>query len=107
MRLTQYFNIEGILNSTKIFRNKNLIRPGLKVNSINDLDLNWLINDQKIKCIIFDKDNTLTNPNCNKFPSNIQSKLDEFKTVFGREKLAIISNTAGSKNDLNYEVKIE
>jgi phosphatidylglycerophosphatase GEP4 len=100
----QYFNITGIISSLKVLTNKNLLKPTLRYNSIIDIDLVSLKEEYKIKCIVFDKDNTLTDPKDNSFPLNIHSKLEEFKKAFGKENLAIISNTAGSKDDKYYTV---
>ena len=107
MVFKQYINIPGVINSLKLLRNRNLIRPNLKLNSIDELNLHSLQNNYKIKSIVFDKDNTLTNPNCNVFSASTLTKLEDFKTVFGKENLAIISNTAGSSNDINYKVYLK
>ena len=54
-----------------------------------------------IRHIIFDKDNTLTAPYARRyFNEEIEgAMLRDCKVVFGRENVAILSNSAGSKDD--------
>ena len=53
--------------------------------------------------VVFDKDNTLTSPydNCihPKAVQGLQLALD----VFGKERIAILSNSAGTKDDVDYK----
>ena len=56
-----------------------------------------------IKGIIFDKDNTLTAPYIDSVHPQVAAAFENSKRVFGAKKLIIISNSAGTLDDANYE----
>jgi len=100
----QYFNIDGIIFNLKYLFKLHTIKPDIQANSINDLNLSELKTFNNIKYIVFDKDNTLTLPHKNKLANEeIQEKILEFKKIFGNEKIAILSNSAGSRDDREYK----
>jgi phosphatidylglycerophosphatase GEP4 len=105
----QYFNIDGILLNLKYLYRLNKVKPDIYVKSILDLDLNNLKDENKVKYIVFDKDNTLTLPYKIEIEKKLENKIEEFKNVFGEANLAILSNSAGSKDDLDFReaIKIE
>ena len=102
-KIGQYFNLDGIYFLFKNILILNKIKPNIRVKSVNDINLDDLKNISKIKYVIFDKDNTLTFPHDNK-PANIDitKKINEFVQTFGKENLAILSNSAGSRDDKNF-----
>jgi len=103
-QLGQYFNIDGILFNLKYLFSLNSIKPDLYFKSIVKINLNELKNQHSIKYVVFDKDNTLTLPHQNIFGNEkIKDKIEDFKNVFGQNNLAILSNSAGSKDDLNFK----
>ena len=99
---SQYFNFSGILKVTKIIINRQLVRPSLKVNSVLDIDVKELRNRHNIKYVIFDKDNTLNLPHKMIFTKKIIEKINEFKEEFSPSNIAVISNTIGSSDDINF-----
>ena len=101
-KLGQYFNINGIILNLKYSFRLHKIKPNILVNSILDLDLKKLKSENKVKYIIFDKDNTLTLPYKIEIERKFEKKIEEFKNVFGKENIAILSNSAGSKDDKYY-----
>ena len=103
MKLSQYFNIQGIKKIFSIFHNRNLIKPHLRIKSVLDIDINALYNNHNIRYVIFDKDNTLNLPNQLEFSSEYKNKLNEFKMKFNKKNIGIISNTVGSKDDKQYK----
>jgi phosphatidylglycerophosphatase GEP4 len=81
----------------------NSVIPDIRANSICDLNLNLLKEKNKINFIVFDKDNTLTLPHKNTLANeSISKKIKEFKLVFGDRNVAILSNSAGSRDDKDY-----
>ena len=109
MVLGQYFNWQGI----KIFWSTLLLNRAFFVPHVR-AQTPALINYKKlhesgIRHIVFDKDNTLTAPYVREyFSSDIEDAiLKECKEVFGEANVAIISNSAGSKDDKDHaEAKI-
>merc|ERR1711862_265202 len=55
-----------------------------------------------ITAIIFDKDNTLTAPYSMEIHKNAEEGLRNALNVFGHDHVAILSNSAGTKDDLNH-----
>lgn len=55
--------------------------------------------NQGFKGVIFDKDNTLTHPYKYNLDINCKRALENCLEVFGPDKVAIFSNTAGNYND--------
>ena len=58
-----------------------------------------------IRYIIFDKDNTVTLPYERRYANSgiEKSILEDCINVFGKESMAFLSNSAGSKDDKNYQ----
>jgi len=102
--LSEYFNKDGIIMTLKYLINYKSLKPDLRLNHIRDINLLELKNKNNVKFIVFDKDNTIAYHKSNEIPNNeIKDILNNFKENFGKENIAILSNTAGSKNDINYE----
>lgn len=103
-RIGQYFNLEGITSSLSFIMKPWELRPHLRAKSIVELNLKDLKSLRRVKYIVFDKDNTLTLPHEQEFASNnIKEKIDEFKSIFSHEHLAVLSNSAGSSDDIDYK----
>lgn len=100
-KIGQYFNFDGIKLMRKYLFQK--IKPDMQVNRLLDIDTNELIN-QRIKFIVLDKDNTLTLPYQNDFADEqVQSGVTNLISTFGKNNVAILSNSAGSKDDPEYK----
>ncbi len=56
-----------------------------------------------IKAVIFDKDNTLTAPYENSLHPRARSGLASALQIFGRDNVAILSNSAGTDDDPDFE----
>lgn len=101
---SEYFNKDGIIMTMKYILDYKSLKPDIKTKHIKDLNLLELKDKFKIKYIVFDKDNTIAYHKSNNLPNEeMKEILINFKKIFGEEKLAILSNTAGSQNDKNYE----
>jgi phosphatidylglycerophosphatase GEP4 len=60
-----------------------------------------------IRAVVFDKDNTLTAPYALEVHPEASRGLEAVVAVFGREQVAIMSNSAGTKDDPEYKDAIE
>jgi len=101
---SEYFNKDGILMTLKYLINYKTLKPDIRINHIKDINLLELKIKNDIKFIVFDKDNTIAFHKSNELPNpEMEDILNNFKINFGKENIAILSNTAGSKNDINYE----
>jgi phosphatidylglycerophosphatase GEP4 len=88
--------------------NPKSLRPNIICKSIVDINLTELKETHKIKFIIFDKDNTLTIPYENNYPSqDYINKINDFKNIFGENNIALISNSCGSRDDKDYKEAAE
>ena len=100
---SEFINIDGVLKTFKyIFKIKNL-KPDIKTIHIRNLNLEKLKKENKIKYIVFDKDNTIAFHKSNNLPNEeMKIILNNFSKIFGNENLAILSNTAGSASDKDF-----
>lgn len=80
---------------------------------VNDLLINTEVNFTALKemcniqAVVFDKDNTLTAPYALETHPDASSGLDAALAAFGRDQVAILSNSAGTKDDPDYKDAIE
>jgi phosphatidylglycerophosphatase GEP4 len=105
-KIGQFFNLNGIkMNLNYIFRLKQ-IKPNLKYSKFSLIKFHEV--PKEVKYFVFDKDNTLTLPYENSYANKeIIEKIKEFKEIYGKFNLAVLSNSAGSSDDKNYnELKI-
>lgn len=56
-----------------------------------------------IKAIIFDKDNTITGPYENEIHERAAFGISSALDVFGKDNVAILSNSAGTRDDKDYD----
>jgi phosphatidylglycerophosphatase GEP4 len=103
-KLGQYFNIEAMKLAFNFITNPKSLKPDIICKSIVDINLTELRDKHNIKYIIFDKDNTLTKPYEINYPTeDFKNKIDEFKSIFGENNIALISNSCGSQDDKDYK----
>ena len=79
-----------------------LALPHLEVSTIADLDFHKL---RSIGCrgLVFDKDNTLTEPYADEVAPALTDALSQARDAFGDERVAVLSNSAGTPDDRNFE----
>jgi phosphatidylglycerophosphatase GEP4 len=107
-KLGQYFNIEAVKLACSYISNPKLLKPDIICKSIVDINLTELKEKHNITYILFDKDNTLTIPYENNYPiESYKDKINEFKTKFGENNIAVISNSCGSQDDRDYKEAVE
>jgi len=80
-----------------------LAKPNVVVRTIADVDwhkLDCLFSGQpSVERVVFDKDNTLTAPYANQAHPKVQESLKTCVERFGRENVAVFSNSAGTPDD--------
>ncbi|EGC34924.1 hypothetical protein DICPUDRAFT_152793 [Dictyostelium purpureum] len=96
--MVQSFNFEAIKCLKHVYRNKSLIVPHLEFKDIRGIDFKQL-HDKGFKGVLFDKDNTLTEPYADTIYNPFKESIEKCKEIFGEENIAIISNSAGSSDD--------
>ncbi len=100
--MVQGFNLDGTLYFLWArFVKKSLAIPHFSVSDICSISPEELKN-AGFEGVIFDKDNTLTLPYVNELCPSIKGAFSGFRRVFG-DKLVIMSNSAGTRDDINYE----
>ncbi len=100
--MAQSFNPDAILYfPVARFLNKSLAIPHFSVKDISKIDPNKL-KEYGFTGLVFDKDNTLTAPYVNEIYPSIQDSFERYRSIFG-DRIAIMSNSAGTDDDKNYE----
>ena len=99
--MVQSFNLDATLYSAAAYFNKSLLMPHFLVKDISKIDFE-LLKELGFEGLIFDKDNTLTAPYVNEIHPTIRDAFEHCRSVFG-EKIAIMSNSAGTNDDKRYE----
>ena len=79
------------------------LTPFLHLHFFPVLELNFTAIQSYADVVVFDKDNTLTSPYENEIHPDAARGLQFALEVFGRDRIAIVSNSAGTKDDKDYE----
>jgi phosphatidylglycerophosphatase GEP4 len=77
--------------------------PHVSLDNVSQLHYQALRDHCGIRAVIFDKDNTLTAPYGMQIHPDASAGLQAAKDVFGSENVAIMSNSAGTLDDPEYE----
>lgn len=104
--MVQALNTKALLTFASVLRRPSLMVPHVSVATISEIDFKAL-KEQGIAAVMFDKDNTITAPYSNTIHSLASTGIDNAIEVFGREKVAILSNSAGTRDDKDYQDAIE
>jgi phosphatidylglycerophosphatase GEP4 len=100
--MVQSINTKAIWTLATIVRRPSLLVPQLSVATVSDIDYVRLRELHGIRAIIYDKDHTLTAPYIDdKLHPAAQRGLQQAETVFGRSNIAILSNSAGTNDDVD------
>lgn len=101
----QSLNFQGIWYAAYVcLVDRSMAIPHYFINNLTLIDPEKL-KEKGIQGVVFDKDNTLTEPYNLQIHTRVKVSFERFKTTFGPEKLAIMSNSAGSSDDLKNEYK--
>ena len=107
--MVQSINTKALLTLASVARRPYLLSPHIHVPSISDVNYQSMRDHCGIKAIIFDKDNTITAPYETAVHERASLGLQSALEVFGHNNVAILSNSAGTQDDRDYEdaIKIE
>jgi phosphatidylglycerophosphatase GEP4 len=92
----QSINLPFVL--AKLLYKPRLLIPQMRVADIREINFKHL-KSLGFQAVAFDKDNTLTRPYSNAMLPDFKAALDSCVLAFGRENVAIVSNSAGSSDD--------
>jgi phosphatidylglycerophosphatase GEP4 len=94
-------NISGLINSFRVFYNPALFVPNLTVSKFHQIPLPIpAFKGKPISLIILDKDNCFAEPHGNIVYPEYQPFWAKLKSEYPGNKLLIVSNTAGSEQDI-------
>lgn len=102
--MVQSLNTKAILTLASVVRRPALLVPHATVSTVSELDYNVLKERCGIRAIMFDKDNTITAPYDMSIHPNAVQGLQHAQSVFGIDNVAIMSNSAGTLDDPDYDV---
>ncbi|KAI8879281.1 HAD-superfamily phosphatase [Backusella circina FSU 941] len=100
--MVQSLNVPGIINVFRLLWNPSLAVPHIIVNDIRAINYASL-KQSNIKAIGFDKDNCLTEPYISTIYKPFESAWINCKDTFGKENVVIVSNSAGTNDDIDYK----
>jgi phosphatidylglycerophosphatase GEP4 len=101
--MVQSINAKALLTLASVVRRPALLVPHVALNNVSQLSYRTMKESCGIRAVIFDKDNTLTAPYGMIIHPDASQGLESAKLVFGPENVAIMSNSAGTLDDPEYE----
>lgn len=97
--MVQSVNSKAILTLASVIRRPALLVPHLSVPTVSHVNYDALKTCAGIEGVIFDKDNTLTAPYGSAVHPDASEGLQRVLEVFGKDRVAILSNSAGTLQD--------
>jgi phosphatidylglycerophosphatase GEP4 len=101
--MVQSLNTKALLTLASVVRRPSLLVPHVSVTNVSQLNYSALKEHCGIRAVVFDKDNTLTAPYGMVIHPDASQGLEDAKSVFGSSNVAIMSNSAGTLDDPDYE----
>lgn len=101
--MVQSMNMKALATLSYVLRHPTILIPHVSVANVSELDYKAMKECAGIRAVVFDKDNTLTAPYGMVVHRDAARGLESAKEIFGPENVAIMSNSAGTKDDPNYE----
>lgn len=102
-KMVQSLNTKAIWTLANIIRRPSLLVPQQSVDTVSQVDYAKLQEQHSIRAIIFDKDHTLTAPYDSTLHVDARVGIQRCRQVFGDEQVAILSNSAGTRDDENHQ----
>lgn len=93
-------NLSGTLNILRLLYNVNLCKPRAVYSTFKDIPIPL---NRKIKAIVLDKDNCFAYPKQNNVWPEYEEHWKKLKEHYPGHSLLIVSNTAGSNDDIDYK----
>lgn len=101
--MVQSLNAKALATLAYVLRHPTIVIPHVSVANVSELNYRAMKEYAGIRAIVFDKDNTLTAPYGMVVHCDAAKGLKSAKEIFGAENVAIMSNSAGTKDDPGYE----
>jgi len=101
--MVQSLNTKALATLAYVLRHPTILVPHVSVSNVSELNYRAMKEGAGVRAIIFDKDNTLTAPYGMCVHEDAAKGLESAKEIFGSENVAIMSNSAGTKDDPGYE----
>ena len=101
--MVQSLNTKALLTLASVVRRPSLMVPHVSLKNVSQLNYSALKEHCGIRAVIFDKDNTLTAPYGMTIHPDASQGLEDAKSVFGIRNVAIMSNSAGTLDDPEYQ----
>jgi len=92
------FNLPATLVPFYALLNPRLLLPSVAVRDIRYLNF-AVLRDAGYRGVIFDKDNCLTLPHCDRLVPELEAAWSEVVRVFGPSHVLVVSNSAGTRDD--------
>lgn len=100
--LRQAINVPALRKLGSVFARPRLLLPTIDVASVADLNMVRLHQDHGIRCVVFDKDQTLSLTYVDELHESAVEPVARCKALFGERQVAILSNSVGSSDDEGY-----
>lgn len=100
--MVQSLNTKALLTLASVVRRPALLSPHVAVETISQVNYTALKEHCGIRAIVFDKDNTLTAPYVNEIHPKAKEGFENALRIFGHDNVAIVSNSAGTLDDIDY-----
>lgn len=100
--LRQAVNLAALRQLVTVLQSPQLVVPQLRLSSVSDIDFAALRDRHGIRCVVFDKDNTLSLTYVDELHASAREAITQSRSVFGSHGLAILSNSVGSCDDVGY-----
>ena len=101
--MVQSLNTKALATLAYVLRHPTILVPHVSVANVSELNYRAMKEHAGVKAVVFDKDNTLTAPYGMGVHRDAVKGLESAKEVFGSQNVAIMSNSAGTKDDPGYE----
>ncbi len=96
-------NLSGTLNAFKLLLNPGLCLPHYTVSTFNDIPVPLSrVFKADIRAVILDKDNCFAIPHQDAIYEPYRDKFQELRKAYPGSRLLIVSNTAGTQDDLGH-----
>ncbi|KAG7193885.1 uncharacterized protein KQ657_005083 [Scheffersomyces spartinae] len=96
------FNLSATLNVGRLAYNPSLCLPHLVIPTFEEFPVPLIIRNHHIKAIVFDKDNCIAKDHDDKLWPQYSTVWDKVKQEYPLENLLIVSNSAGTNDDLDH-----
>lgn len=103
------FNVSATLNVLRLVTTPQLAHPHIVARTFGEIPVPLVFPDVEIKAIVLDKDNCFAKAHDDKVWPSYASKWEELRARYPGKQLLIVSNSAGTNDDVNHvqAIKLE